>query len=100
WTQPTTRTRVPDGLPTSIARIGRPCHERPSSVVRPAGAAVVTSAASMRMAATFTSGHGEPETSRARERVTRRRVEEAQAVRAHTEADRVAAYSVEAGVEP
>src|SRR5207248_4717518 len=71
-----------------------------------AGVAVMTSAASMRRTATFTSGgtapsgHGEPETSRARERVTRCRVEEAQAVRAHPEADRVAAYSVEAGVEP
>jgi len=30
----TTSTRVPDGLPTSTARIGRSCQERPSSTVR------------------------------------------------------------------
>ena len=36
WMQPTTSTGVPDGSPTSIAWIGRPCQERPSKTVRAA----------------------------------------------------------------
>src|SRR6266581_4375481 len=38
--QPTTSTRVPAELPTSTARIGRPCQERPSSTARAEAAAL------------------------------------------------------------